>query len=163
MCLSPTSTVAATAADFAVSRRKNQTLKWPKSGSKNQPSEPLGDRPLPLPSGGEGQRKKFGMSSARLKEIGSGVPKICDKYGSHQSGKVEQYIEDFSKHGYQNLTTSSSDDLHRKKISPTKSSSAEKKLLATSKIPANVKPSSVLIPLSQQIQKPVWQFSSPTE
>ena len=165
-CPSPTSTVAATAADFIAPRRKNQ-----------MPERQLfcrSERPLAIPSGDarQGQRKKFAASVAVVLEPTSLIPGItqmpssskrAEEDGSAQSNaeSFERGATEFFENESQYLSANLSEDHLRRKICSTKSSSSEKKLLASSKTHATYKPSAVLIPLSDDIEKPVWQFSSP--
>ncbi|KAL3801865.1 hypothetical protein ACHAW5_003778 [Stephanodiscus triporus] len=141
---SPSSTVAATVHEFTAPRQKMHIIH---EGS---------DRPYPIPSGGAGQSKRFGVSSSHMSSSN-------DRHDELTSASVyQEAAEGFERVSYRSSSNHSEgyDDLTGKESrSKKKMRKIEKKLLATSKMSAAYKPFSALIPLSQRLEEPAWQFT----
>ena len=153
---SPSSTVAATVAEFAVPRQKNG-ITWKT------------ERPVPVPSGSAGQNKRLG-----------GSPEYFEPRSLGKSGGVPSNDEsiDFMKKGgdvsskngdSQNTGSSRSGKRSRNSMENKKSKSrkrktnVEKKLLATIKTSDKHKPPSGLSSLSQRLNKDIWEHSQLSE
>jgi len=141
---SPASTVAATVQELTAPRRKMQIM------------HDSSDRPFPIPSGDARQSKLFEKSSAHMSSSNEGPYQSASDSAHHEAA------ESFERVPYPSRSNQSDDreDLQRKKSrSKKKIRKIERKLLATSKVTAVYKPSSALIPLSQRLEEPAWQFS----
>ena len=124
--LSPTSTVAATVHERTVTRKKMQAC--------NGVGE---DRPLPVPSGEAGQRKRFGLLTTHSLDF----PDLAEQIEDSPSKEIDNkpMIHPRSKRKVRKI---------------------EKRLLATTRKPVVHIPSSTLISLSQRMEEPPsWQFS----
>ena len=136
---SPASTVAATVQEFTAPRRKMQIM------------HDSSDRPFPIPSGGAGQSKRFEKSCTDMSSSNEGPYQQSSSDSAHHDA-----AESFERVPHPSSSNQSED---RESRSKKKIRKIEKKLLATSKVPAVYKPSSALIPLSQRLEEPAWQFS----
>ena len=124
---SPSSTVAATDHEFADPRR-NKAVMY--------------DHPIPIPSGGVGQSKRFGISSTRT------------------SSSISYPDQRFEQEPSDSLESNQVDDHARRKRAKQRTRKIESKLRAAMKRVINVKPSSALNDLSQRVEESAWQFSS---
>ena len=142
---SPSSTVAATVADFVASRTKNNTLGW------------KAERPVPLACGSSGQNKRLGGSPEHFqhRSTTNGVEDSNDERIDYRGD------EDASHFDSQNVSSSRSGsrnkDGMKKRKDRKRKSKVEKKLLATIKVSDNHKPPSGLIGPSQQLEEEVWE------
>lgn len=126
---SPTSTVAATVHEYTAPRRKL--------------CNDFGDHPLPIPSGGVGQRKRFGLASTHVGITSSslGIPDLTERAEESKSSQIDSPMKN---------------PRSKRKIRK-----IEKRLLATTRKPVVHVPSSTLISLSERMEEPPsWQFSS---
>ena len=124
---SPSSTVAATDQEFADPRRYTAIMY---------------DHPIPIPSGGAGQSKRFGISSTRT------------------SSSISYPDQRFEQEPSDSLESNQVDDHARRKRAKQRSRKIESKLRAAMKRVVNDKPSSALNDLSQRVEESAWQFSS---
>ena len=114
------------------------------------------DRPFPIRGGSSGQSKRFDVSPANMSASN-------DVANQSNSDNVDYGTADGFEHQSQQLSfnQSAGDDRPRKKArSKKKTRSIEKKLLATKLKAVFNQPSSALIPLSEKMEEPAWQFSS---
>jgi hypothetical protein len=141
---SPASTVAATVQEFTAPRKKMQM------------THDGGDRPFPISSGGAGQSKRFGMSFAHVSSSNDGPGHPTSECAHQEVGRRFEHVS----HPSNSHLSEDRYDLPRKKSrSKEKKRQIKKKLISTSTMPAVHKPLSALIPLSQRVEKPAWQFS----
>lgn len=157
---SPTSTIAATTAEFAVQRRNLPVL--------GRQHRVINERPSPIPCGDvrQGQRKRFAISATdALKPSGAKHENSRRRSSSRRRNKngSDRPTEDVpTDHSDQRSKNSGSNlsEIEPRRKSTSKNSSAEKKLLALSKVSgsSNVKVPSALIPLAEEMQRPVWQL-----
>jgi hypothetical protein len=147
---SPSSTVAATVAEFAVPRTSNG-LAW------------RSERPVPIPTGNAGQNKRLGGSPTHFEPQGAsqGV-ESNDESIDFMNGADFSSQNDSSQHngssrsGKRSRTSKGSKG--NKKTSR-KRKNVEKKLLATTKTSDKHKPPSWLGRLSQSLNDDMWQHS----
>ena len=145
---SPSSTVAATVADFVAPRTKNNALGW------------KAERPVPLACGSSGQNKRLGGSPEHFehRSTSNGVDDSNDERVDYTYRCDD---DDTSQFDSQNVSSSRSgsrneDGMKKRKDRKCKSK-VEKKLLATIKVSDNHKPPSGLIGPSQQLEEEVWE------
>ena len=126
---SPSSTVAATVHEFADPWRNKAC-----------------DHPIPIPSGGVGQSKRFGISSTRT------------------SSSISYPDQRFEHEPSDSLVSNQVDDHARRKRTKQKKRKIESKLRAASaamkRVIKDKKPSSALTDLSLRVEESAWQFSS---
>jgi hypothetical protein len=123
---SPSSTVAATVHEFADPWRNKAY-----------------DHPIPIPSGGAGQSKRFGISSTRT------------------SSSISYPDQRFEHEPSDSLVSNQVDDYVRRKRTKQKTRKIESKLRAAMKrVIKDKKPSSTLTDLSLRVEESAWQFSS---
>jgi hypothetical protein len=123
---SPSSTVAATVHEFADPWRNKAC-----------------DHPIPIPSGGVGQSKRFGISSTRT------------------SSSISYPDQRFEHEPSDSLVSNQVDDHARRKRTKQKTRKIESKLRATMKrVIKDKKPSSALTDLSLRVEESAWQFST---
>ncbi|KAL7473792.1 hypothetical protein ACHAXS_014389 [Conticribra weissflogii] len=157
ICPSPTSTIAATTAEFAVQRKNFPLLE--------RQCHVINERPSPVPCGDvkQGQRKRFAVSATDAlkppEEKYENSRRRNSLFRRCKNGSTEDVPTDHadqrSKHSDSNRS-----EVEPRRKSPSKNSSAEKKLLALSKVSdhSKVKVPSALIPLAEEMQRPVWQL-----
>ncbi|KAK1745503.1 hypothetical protein QTG54_003427 [Skeletonema marinoi] len=147
---SPSSTVAATVAEFAVPRKQNG-LAW------------RAERPVPVPSGGAGQNKRLGGSPAHFEPRGASTKgdKSNDEAIEFMNGADVSSQNDDSEHNGSSRSgkRSRSSKGSKKNTSRKRKTKVEKKLLATIKTSDKHKPPSGLSSLSQRLNEEMWEHS----
>ena len=144
---SPSSTVAATVAEFAVPRKSNG-LAWRL------------ERPVPIPTGNAGQNKRLGGSPSHFEHLDESNDESIDLI----NGAVFSSQNDNSPHngssrsGKRSRTSNGSKD-NKKTSRKRKAKNVEKKLLATTKTSDKHKPPSGLSCLSQRLNDEMWRLS----
>mmetsp|Transcript_1744 Transcript_1744/g.2664 ORF Transcript_1744/g.2664 Transcript_1744/m.2664 type:complete len:323 (+) Transcript_1744:865-1833(+) len=147
---SPSSTVAATVAEFAVPRTKNG-LAW------------RAERPVPVPSGGAGQNKRLGGSPAHFEPRGASTKgdESNDEAIDFMNGAdLSSQNDDSEPNGSSRSgKRSRSSKGSKKNTSRKRKTKVEKKLLATIKTSDKHKPPSGLSSLSQRLNEEMWEHS----
>jgi len=147
---SPSSTVAATVAEFAVPRKQNG-LAW------------RAERPVPVPSGGAGQNKRLGGSPAHFEPRGASTKgdKSNDEAIDFMNGAdLSSQNDDSEPNGSSRSgKRSRSSRGSNKNTSRKRKTKVEKKLLATIKTSDKHKPPSGLSSLSQRLNEEMWEHS----
>jgi hypothetical protein len=146
---SPSSTVAATVAEFAVPRTKHG-LAW------------RAERPVPVPTGSAGQNKRLGGSpehfqlrGASNEEDESNDEPIDFMNGADNSSQNDSHQNAGSSRS--GKRSRSSKDSKKSASRKHKTKNVEKKLLATIKTSDKHKPPSGLSCLSQRLEEQVWE------
>eukprot|EP00984_Skeletonema_dohrnii_P038311 scaffold41406_cov239-Skeletonema_dohrnii-CCMP3373.AAC.2 len=147
---SPSSTVAATVAEFAVPRASNG-LAW------------RAERPVPIPSGVAGQNKRLGGSPAHFEPRGASTKgdESNDEAIDFMNGAdLSSQNDDSEPNGSSRSgKRSRSSKGSKKNTSRKRKTKVEKKLLATIKTSDKHKPPSGLSSLSQRLNEEMWEHS----
>mmetsp|Transcript_8376 Transcript_8376/g.12614 ORF Transcript_8376/g.12614 Transcript_8376/m.12614 type:complete len:658 (+) Transcript_8376:750-2723(+) len=145
---SPSSTVAATVAEFAVPRTSNG-LAW------------RAERPVPVPSGVAGQNKRLGGSPAHFEPRDASTSNSNDEAIDFMNGAdLSSQNDDSEPNGSSRSgKRSRSSKGSKKNTSRKRKTKVEKKLLATIKTSDKHKPPSGLSSLSQRLNEEMWEHS----